>query len=112
MWSEIGNDLAARHKLITDVFEAMRFHNGGHYLAVDGKWHIDMIAFDERGPVLVAERVSQLQAGAHRDLRREMCQAIQMDDHDFAKAYPYRDASGLARFPDQYVSVAHDRPTI
>ena len=46
MWREIGNDLAARHKLITNVFEAMRFHDGGHYLAVDGKWHIDMIVFD------------------------------------------------------------------
>ena len=46
MRREIGNDLAARHKLITNVFEAMRVHNGGHYLAVDGKWHIDTIAFD------------------------------------------------------------------
>jgi hypothetical protein len=41
-----------------------------------------------------------------------MCQAVQMDDHDFAQAYPHRDANGLARFPDQYVAVAHDRPTI
>ena len=40
-----------------------------------------MIAFDERWPVLVTERVSQFQAGAHRDLGCEMCQAIQMDDH-------------------------------
>ena len=45
MWCEIGNDLAARHKLITNVFEAMCFHDGGHYLAVDGKWHIDMTVF-------------------------------------------------------------------
>ncbi len=71
-----------------------------------------MIAFDQRGPVLVAERMSQFQAGAHRDLGCEMCQAVQMDDHDFAQAYPHRDASRLARFPDQYVAVAHDRPAI
>ena len=45
MWREIGNNLAARHKLIANVFEAMRLHNGGHYLAVDGKWHIDMTVF-------------------------------------------------------------------
>ena len=36
MWREIRNNLAARHKLITNVFEAMRVHDGGHYLAVDG----------------------------------------------------------------------------
>lgn len=58
MWREIGNDLAARYKLIPNIFKAMRVHNRGHDLAVDGQWHIDMIAFDERGPVLIAERVS------------------------------------------------------
>jgi hypothetical protein len=62
--------------------------------------------------VLVAERVSQFQAGAHRDLGCDMCQAVQVDDHYLAQAYPHRDASRLARFPDQYVAVAHDRPTI
>ena len=45
MWREIGNNLAARNELIANVFEAMRLHNGGHYLAVDGKWHIDMTVF-------------------------------------------------------------------
>src|SRR3974390_122771 len=112
MWGEIGDEFAARHKLTTNVFEAMRLHDGGHHLAVDGQRHIDMIALDERGPVLVAERMSEFYAGAHRDLWREMCQTVQMDNHNFTQAYTHRDGCGFARFPEQYVAIAHGCPPV
>ena len=68
---EVGHDLAARHELVADALEAMRVHDRGHHLAVDGERHVHAVALDEGGPVLVAERVAELDAGAQGDVGRD-----------------------------------------
>lgn len=66
MRRQIGHDLGAGHEAVLNPLEAMRLHHRVHDLAVDGQRHLDAGAFDQRGPMLVTERVTKLDAGAQR----------------------------------------------
>ena len=72
---KIGHDLAPGHEFVANAFEAMRVHDRRHHLAIDGKRHIDPVTLDQRGPMLVAQRVAELDASAHRDLEGVSCSA-------------------------------------
>src|SRR5438874_1897374 len=62
--SKIRNDVVARYELVADPFETVGLHDRRHHFAVNRKWYIDACALDQRGPVLIAESVSQFDTGA------------------------------------------------
>src|SRR5438552_657390 len=82
--SKIRNDVVARYELVADPFETVGLHDRRHHFAVNRKWYIDACALDQRGPVLIAESVSQFDTGAHGDLGRLRPQLIEMDCHHVA----------------------------
>ena len=70
MRREVGNDVTTWRELVADAFEAMRLHHRGHDLAIDGERHVDDALLHQRRPVLIAERVAELDASAHGKLGR------------------------------------------
>src|SRR4249920_2699308 len=81
MWSEVGDNVSAGYKLVTESLEMVRIHDGRHHLAIDGERDIDDCVLDQRWPVLISHRVSQFNACAHCYLGRETHQLVQMHDH-------------------------------
>jgi hypothetical protein len=112
MWCEIGHDLSARYKLVADTFEVVRLHDGGHHPAVDRERHIDEVALDQCRPVLVAHRMSQFDAGAHRHLRREARQFVQVHDHDVAHLDARDKGRKRLRVPEEHVAIPEVRAAI
>ena len=104
--SEVGNDLAARHELVGNAFEAVHVHHRRHHFSVHRERHVDAVALDQGRPVLVAQRVTQLDAGAQRDLGRNSRQTVEMNDHHIAEADPCDDGAGRLLVPEQHVAVA------
>ena len=65
---EIRDHLRARDELVGDAREGVGLHDRRHDLAVDGQRHVDRRALDHRRPVLIAQRVAQLDAGSRQGL--------------------------------------------
>ena len=91
MRSEVWHDLATGHELVADALKAMGIHDGRHHLAIHGKRHVNEATLDQRRPVLIAHRMTELDAGAHRLFGRASCQLVQKHDQHIPQLDPRDD---------------------
>src|SRR6478736_1539506 len=66
---EVWNDFSTGHKLIHDTWKRVSLHDRRHHLVIDRKGHEHPVPFDDRGPVLVAESMSEFDTSPDHFLR-------------------------------------------
>ena len=112
MRREVGNDLSAGYEFVADAFKTVRIHDGRHHLAIDSERNEYARAFDERRPVLVAERMAELDARPQQQVWCDAGKRVDVNNHHIAQA-DRSDNGGARRFvPKQNVAVAQKRAAV
>lgn len=106
---EQSGDLFARCKAGFYVGEGMGPHHRRHHLLVDRKRHINGVALDHRRPVLVAEPVAQLKAGAENVGWRQLLQPLQLNDQHILQRNARHDNDVLRLVNIQHIAIMQMR---
>ena len=94
---EVRQDLRAADKSVGQMFEAVSAHHRVHHFGFNGQRDVHLVVLGDGFPVLIAQRVTQFEAGLDQDVHWLLFEFLEVNDHHVTQVqlHDHRGAGGV-----------------